>query len=88
MTTKEKAAGGLHTTAATSEVDTVIVAPTTPDGKRLATLRAKAALQGISVHQLADGGFLVCRWNMTKDVPDLDALARFLFTMGVRDGRA
>jgi len=35
MTTKEKAAGGLHTTAATSEVDTVIVAPTTPDGKRL-----------------------------------------------------
>ena len=35
--------------------------------------------------QLADGGFLICRWNMTRDVPDLDALARFLFTMGVRN---
>lgn len=52
--------------------------------KRLSTLRAKAALHGIAVHQLADGGFIVCRWGMSKDVPDLDALARFLFTMGVR----
>lgn len=76
----------MHTTAATSEVDTVIVAPTTPDGKRLATLRAKAALHGIVIHQLADGGFLVCRWGMAKDVPDLDALSRFLHTMGVRNG--
>lgn len=67
--------------------NTVPVGAAAPE-KRLATLKAKAALHGIAVHQLADGGFLVCRWNMTKDVPDLDALARFLFTIGVRDGRA
>ena len=54
--------------------------------KRLATLRALAALHGIVVHTLADGGYLVCRWGMSKDVPDLEALSKFLFTMGVRNG--
>lgn len=54
------------------------------DGKRFATLKAKAALMGIAIHQLADGGFLACRWNLSKDLPDADALSRWLFTMGVR----
>jgi len=84
MATKEKAAEGFHTTAATSNVDASIIAAEAEASKRLATLRAKAALQGIAVHSLADGGYLVIRWNMTKDVPDLDGLSRFLFTMGVR----
>lgn len=59
-------------------------APGVPDQKRFATLKAKAALMGIAVHKLADGGFLACRWNLTKDLPDLDALSRWLHTMGVR----
>jgi hypothetical protein len=66
--------------------NTETVGALTPEQKRFATLKAQAALHGIAVHQLADGGYLVCRWNMTKDVPDLDALSRFLHTMGVRNG--
>ncbi len=64
--------------------NTATVGAAAPEEKRLATLKAKAALAGIAVHQLADGGYLCCRWNMTRDVPDLDALSRFLHTQGVR----
>lgn len=46
------------------------------DRKRLATLCAQFAMRGYSVHAVSDG-FLVTRWNLTKHVPDLDALEAF-----------
>lgn len=57
--------------------------PCTDEGKTLATLKAKFALAGHSVHTLADGGFLVCRWGV-RHVPDLHALAAFARQIGVR----
>lgn len=56
----------------------------TPEQKRLATMRAKAAFHNIVIHDLANGGYLVCRWNLTKEVRDLDGLSAHLHTMGVR----
>ena len=51
--------------------------------KRLATLRAKFAMAGFSVHGLDDGGFLVCRWNMSRACADLAALTAFARQTGV-----
>ena len=49
--------------------------------KRLANLKAQFALRGYSVHEVSDG-FLVTRWNLTKHVPDLDALEAFGHVVG------
>lgn len=46
------------------------------DQKLKATLSAQFALRGYCVHAVSDG-FLVSRWNLTKHVPDLDALEAF-----------
>ena len=54
------------------------------DRKGLARLKACAAIAGIQVHDLADGGLLVCRWGMARAVPDVRALALFLGQLGVR----
>lgn len=55
--------------------------------KRVATLIAEAALRGFVVHRLADGGFLACRWNLSRDLPDADALETFLRQVGGGHGR-
>lgn len=47
-------------------------------GKHISTLRARAALLGVELYQLADGGFLVRRWGLMKALPDLEAVDRFL----------
>lgn len=51
--------------------------------KRLATLKARAALAGVAIHMLANGGYLACRWNLSKDLADLDALETWLKQQGV-----
>lgn len=50
--------------------------------KTLATLVAAFALQGHSVHELAEGGFLVTRWGMARACPSLDALQVFARQVG------
>lgn len=47
------------------------------------TLIAHFALAGHSVHRLADGGFLVCRFGHARHCPDLAALAGFARQTGV-----
>lgn len=59
-------------------------APGVPDAKLLATLQAKAALMGYAVHHLPDGAYLVCRWNLSRELPDTAALTRWLEQVGVR----
>lgn len=54
------------------------------DQKRLATLKARFAISGFAVHDLADGGFAVCRWNLAQFCPDLAALAGFARRTGVQ----
>lgn len=61
----------------------------TPDSanaceKHKANLIAGFALRGYAVHEADDGGFLVCRWNLSRHCPDLAALGAFARMVGVR----
>ena len=78
MTPKEKAAGVLDTPAtAITKLNTGTVAPAQSFSKRFATLQAKCALAGVSLHQMendhGDTVFIVSRWALTRELPDLDA---------------
>lgn len=61
-----------------------IVAVPDDDRKPVARLKAAFALAGHAVHELADGGFLVCRFNFARHCPDVTALAAFAKLAGVR----
>ena len=52
--------------------------------KALATMKARAALCGCTLIELADGEFLVARWNYSKAVPCLRAVGDMLRQMGAR----
>ena len=89
---------GSRTLGAKQELSDPIIASTTSgdkpddasglahfdDRKGLARLKACAAIAGVQVHDLADGGLLVCRWGLSRAVPDVRALALFLGQLGVR----
>jgi hypothetical protein len=50
--------------------------------KTLATLRAEAARAGFALHELVDGGFVLCRWAYsTGTLPDIRAVRVALRTM-------
>ena len=51
--------------------------------KQESTLFARFALKGAAVHRLADGGYLVAQWGLSRHVPDLSTLAAFGRVMGV-----
>jgi len=53
-------------------------------GKALAVMRARAALCGCSLHEMADGAFLVGRWGYSKALPCLRAVGDMLRQMGVQ----
>ena len=54
--------------------------------KRLATLRARAALAGVTLHAIEnDHGntvYIVSRWAMTRELADLDLLESWLQRVG------
>jgi len=50
--------------------------------KPLANLQAQCALAGFSLHELADGSFIVSKWNLVKPLPDLQAVRTFLRQFG------
>ena len=53
------------------------------DGKRSATLRAELAILGnFTLLELADGSYLVTRWNCCKPLADLRAVAAFVRQVG------
>ena len=53
------------------------------DGKRFATLRALLALAGgLTLLELADGSYLVTRWNYCRPLADLRAVAAFVRHVG------
>lgn len=51
-------------------------------GKALRTMQARAALCGCTLHEMADGSFLVARWNYSKAVPCLRAVGDMLRQIG------
>ncbi len=52
--------------------------------KALATMQARAALCGCTLHELSDGAFLVGRWNYSKAMPCLRAVGDLLRQIGGR----
>ena len=53
-------------------------------GKALATMQVRAALCGCTLHELADGAYLVGKWNYSKAVPCLRAVGDLLRQIGGR----
>lgn len=51
-------------------------------GNALTMMKARAELCGCSLHELADGAFLVARWNFSKAVPCLRAVGDLLRQIG------
>jgi hypothetical protein len=52
------------------------------DRKSLATMRARAALCGCTLHEMAIGEYMVARWNYSKAVPCLRAVGDLLRRIG------
>ena len=48
------------------------------------SLREKIAASGYSLSELSCGGYLIARWNLTRNAPDLRAVGRFLTAVGGR----
>ena len=53
------------------------------DPKRETTLIARFAMKGAAVHRLADGGFLVAQWGLSRHCVDFASLMAFARQMGV-----
>ena len=64
--------------SAYENTSTGIVSP-----KRETTLIARFAIKGAAVHRLADGGFIVAQWGLTRHCADFAALVGFARQMGV-----
>lgn len=83
MSAHEKAVGVLDTPAtALTKSTAASLNPAENLGKPLATLRARAAMAGVTLHQIEnDHGqavFIVSRWNMTRELQDLEAVSAWL----------
>ncbi len=51
-----------------------------------ARMKARAAQCGCSLHEMAGGGFLLCRWGHCKEVPCLRAVGALLRRIGGQHG--
>ena len=69
-----------------SETDSLDSAAATADGKAFATMKARAAQAGCVLHELAGGGYLLCRWGLTKELSCLRAVGDLLRRIGGQHG--
>ena len=53
------------------------------DPKLETSLIARFALKGAAVHRLADGGFIVAQWGLSRHCVDFASLMAFARQMGV-----
>lgn len=56
------------------------------DRKALATMKARAALCGYTLIEMAGGEYLLARWNYTRALPCLRAVGDLLRQIGGRHG--
>jgi hypothetical protein len=56
-------------------------APQLDAGKAYATARAQAAMLGAGLYRLEGGAFLLTRWGLARELPDLGAVADLLRVM-------
>jgi hypothetical protein len=52
------------------------------DRKAVITMMAHAAQAGCTLHELASGSYLLCRWGMAKELPCLRAVGALLRRIG------
>ena len=55
-----------------------------PDGKAFATMAARLALAGYSLHHLVDGSYRVARQNFSARLRDFEALGELVDQIGGR----
>ena len=80
--TYQRGAGQINDNAQGAEMDAHT--PTVMDAcKSFLTLQARAAIAGYALRTVADG-YLLCRWDRARQLPDLLAVAAVLVQMGVR----
>lgn len=49
-------------------------------------MKVRASQCGCSLHEMADGGYLLCRWGHCKEVPCLRAVGALLRRIGGQHG--
>ncbi len=68
-----------------TQTDHAIVPAGDAERKEFANASALAARAGCTLHELASGGYLLGRWSMCRELPDLRAVHAMLARMtGVR----
>ena len=82
--TNEKAPGACNTEGLdTDTTNDLNFATGQRHGKAVRTLVAQLAIRSHAVHQLKDGGFLVCKYGYTHHAADFEALRGFARKLGV-----
>ena len=82
--TNEKAPGAINTEwLSTDTTNDLIFAIDARQSKAIATQIAELAIRGHAVHQLNDGGFLVCKYGHTFHAIDFVELQAFARRLGV-----
>jgi len=83
-TTSRKAPGATNTEGLdTDTTNDLNFATGTRNSKAIATQVAELAIRGHAVHQLKDGGFLVCKYGHTFYAIDFVELQAFARRLGV-----
>lgn len=83
-TTNGKTPGAINTEGLdTDTTNDQNFATGTRHSKAIATQVAELAIRGHAVHQLKDGGFLVCKYGHTFHANDFAELQAFAWRLGV-----
>ena len=83
-TTNRKAPGAINTEGLrTNTTNDLNFATGTRHSKAIATQIAELAIRGHEVHQLKDGGFLVCKYGHSFHAADFVELQSFARRLGV-----
>jgi hypothetical protein len=81
--TNEKAPGAINTEGLTTDTNDLNFATGTRHSKAIATQVAELAIRGHQVHQLKDGGYLVCKYGYCYEAKDFAELQAFARRLGV-----
>ena len=76
------AAGTAQDSGGQVQSDSAIVHDHADDRKQLETFKAILALHGVALFELADDTFLATKWNLTRPLRDLHAVASFVRQIG------
>ena len=82
--TMQKAAGAINTNGPHIHTNDLDFAIGERHSKAIATQIAHLAIAGHVVHQLIDGGYLVCKYGYTHHAKNFEALQAFARKLGVK----